>query len=237
MNYPNEMNALITGATRGIGRAIALKLAENGYNLAICARTKQDLDRLRVELEANGVSVLARTVDCTDKEALKIFLEEVIQSFTKVDVLVNNVGLFTPGALLDEADETFENQQLVNVNATYYFSKRIGQLMRNQRSGHIFNICSVASKSAVKNAGSYSVTKAAMLSLNHVLRMELALHQVKVTAIVPGSTYTSSWEGTTLPPEQFVQPGDIARSILHILNLSTGVNIDELVITPLNFEV
>lgn len=231
------MNALITGATRGIGKAIALALAKTGYNLAICSRTEADLDALRLELEAYGVSVLATVVDCSSKAEVNAFLDEVINSEKKIDVLVNNVGVFAPGKLLDEADEVFERQQKINVNATYYISKRVGKLMRNERFGHIFNICSTASKTVVENAGSYSVTKAAMLSLNHVLRTELAPYQVKVTAIIPGSTYTSSWEGTDLPSEQFVQPEDIAKSILHILSLSKGVNVDELILTPLKFEV
>ncbi|RZK55026.1 MAG: SDR family NAD(P)-dependent oxidoreductase, partial [Pedobacter sp.] len=81
----------------------------------------------------------------------------------------------------------------------------------------------------------YSVTKTAMLSLNNVLRKELADYNVKVTAILPGSTLTASWEGTTINPDKFVQPEDIANSIYSILNLSNGVNVDEITLTPLKF--
>jgi 3-oxoacyl-[acyl-carrier protein] reductase len=107
--------------------------------------------------------------------------------------------------------------------------------MREQQHGHIFNICSVASLQAVDNAGSYSVTKAALLSLNNVLRKELAQYNVKVTAVLPGSTLTASWEGTQISQEKFVQPYDIADSLYTILNLSSGANVDELILTPLKF--
>lgn len=229
------MNAVITGATKGIGKAIALKLAKKGYNLAICARTQQDLTTLKDELKDFGVQVDDMVADCSKKEDVLAFCNFVTTSLTNIDVLVNNAGTFLPGSLLDEADETFELQQSLNINSAYYLSKYIGKIMRNQRKGHIFNICSVASISVVENAGSYSVTKAAMLSLNNVLRAELAPYNVKVTAILPGSTLTASWQGTSLPPSQFVQPEDVANSLSAILDLSSGANVDELILKPLNF--
>jgi len=229
------MKAIITGATKGIGRAIAIKLAENGYDLILVARNPKELDNFRVELLALTKGVLVYAVDCSDKAQVQKFLKNAEEDFGFVDVLVNNVGTFMPGSLLDEADEVFEKQQNINVNAGYYFSKFFGKKMRAQKKGHIFNICSVASKAPVKNGGSYSVTKAAMLSLNHVLRQELAPYNVKVTAFLPGSTKTASWEGTTIPDEKFVQPADIADTLFTILNLSKGVNVDEVLITPLDF--
>lgn len=231
------MNAVITGATKGIGRAIAIKLAEEGYNLAICARTATDLNTLENELKYTNVKILTMVVDCSQKNEVLAFVDFVKLSFKSVAVLVNNAGVFLPGNLLDEADENFEQQQLLNVNAAYYLAKYFGKIMREQMFGHIFNICSIASIEVIDNAGSYSVTKAAMLSLNHVLRRALAQYNVKVTAILPGSTLTASWEGTNLPPEQFVQPADIANSLYSILTLSTGANVDELILKPLNFKV
>ncbi len=229
------MNALITGASKGIGKSIAIELAKNGYNIAICARNEQHLAELELSLKRYGVAVFVKKVDCSVKQEILDFSDEVLSTLKQVDVLVNNVGIFMPGSLLDEADEVFELQQQVNVNAAYYFSKKIAKVMRKQRSGHIFNICSVAAKAPVANAGSYSVTKASMLSLNHVLRMELAPHNVKVTAVVPGSTLTASWEGTTIATDKFVQPDDIAKSIMNVLSLSSGANVDELILTPIHF--
>ncbi len=229
------MKALITGATKGIGRAIAIKLWENGYDLVLAARNANELEILRNELLITGRTISVYPVDFSVKESVYQFLNQADVEAGFIDVLVNNVGTFLPGSMLDEDDETFEKQQNLNVNAGYYSSKFLGKKMRAAGHGHIFNICSVASKAPVKNGGSYSVTKAAMLSLNHVLRQELAPHNVKVTAFLPGSTKTSSWEGTTIPDEKFVQPEDIAETLFTILNLSKGVNVDEVLITPLDF--
>ncbi len=229
------MKAVITGATKGIGRAIAIKFAQNGYDLVLVARGLNELEKLKQELTPYGNAVFTQAADCSVKEEVYAFLNSTAINLDQVDVLVNNVGIFLPGSLLDEDDETFEKQQHLNTNAGYYISKFFGKKMRSAKRGHIFNICSVASKAPVKNGGSYSVTKAAMLSLNHVLRQELAPHNVKVTAFLPGSTKTSSWEGTTIPDEKFVQPEDIAETLFTILNLSKGVNVDEVLITPLDF--
>lgn len=229
------MNAIITGATKGIGKAVAIELAKAGYHIIGCARNIAELESFETEIKTYGVKVLALKVDCGNKEEVMAFMKKAIDFAPKVDVLVNNVGIFSSGNLLDEADEVFEMQQQVNVNATYYISKGIGRMMREQRFGHIFNICSVASRLPVENAGSYSVTKAAMLSLNHVLRRELAAHHVKVTAIIPGATYTASWEGTTIDRAKFVQPEDVAKAISTVLNLSNGANVDEIMLTPIAF--
>jgi len=229
------MKAVITGATKGIGKAIALKLWKEGYDLALVARSAEDLKKLQQELFSPGRKILTYAIDCSIKEEVYRFLNQIKDDLGFVNVLVNNAGAFIPGSLLDESDETFEQQQDLNVNGTYYISKFFGKEMRLKRDGHIFNICSIASKAPVENGGSYSVTKAAMLSLNHVLRQELAPHNVKVTAFLPGATKTASWEGTTIPDEKFVQPADIAETLYTILNLSKGVNVDEVLITPLNF--
>lgn len=229
------MNAIITGATKGIGKAIATRLAENGYNLAICARKEDELKAYAEELQYTGAKVMIWQADCSIKQEVYAFCEAVKEEMETVDVLVNNVGTYLPGSLLDESDEQLQKQLDLNVNAAYYLSKYFGKMMRERQSGHIFNICSVASKAVVENAGSYSVTKSALLSLNDVLRAELSKHKVKVTAILPGSTFTSSWEGTQIPAERFVQPEDIASALYTILNLSEGVNVDEIVLKPLQF--
>jgi 3-oxoacyl-[acyl-carrier protein] reductase len=221
------MNAIVTGATKGIGKAIAIKLARSGYDL--------ELASLEEELADSGVRIFSMAVDCSRKDQLYDFCEQTKAMFGYVDVLVNNAGSFIPGLLLDEDDSIFENQLELNLNAAYYLSKYFGKIMRSRGKGHIFNICSVASKEIVENAGSYSVTKSALLSLNNVLRQELSKYNVNVTAILPGSTLTPSWEGTTIPAERFVQPEDIASSLYTILSLSSGVNVDEITIKPLNF--
>ena len=229
------MNAIITGATKGTGKAIATKLAEHGYNLTVCSRNQQELDQLIGELAYTGAKILTFKADCSIKAEAYAFCDFVKEQVPTVDVLVNNAGMFLMGSILDEADDQYEKQMNLNLNASYYLSKFFGKMMREQRYGHIFNICSIASKQVMENAGSYSVTKAALFSLNNVFREELSKYNVKVTAILPGSTLTSSWEGTNIPAERFVQPEDIANTIYSILNLSSGVNVDEITIKPVQF--
>lgn len=226
------MNAIVTGATKGIGRAVALKLAEDGYNLSVCSRNEKELCSFVQELELFGIKAVGLATDCSNREDIKRFCEFTTTELGDIDVLINNVGTFLPASLMDEEDDIFEKQLALNLNAAYYFSKFFGKIMLRRQSGHIFNICSVASKQVIENAGSYCVTKSALLSLNNVLRQELAPYNVKVTAFLPGSTLTASWEGTSLPKEAFVQPEDIADTLHTILNLSTGVNVDEVILTP-----
>ncbi len=230
-----EMNAVITGATKGIGKAIAIKLAENGYNLAICARNALELEAFSADLSYTGVSVFTFVADLGNKAEVAAFCDAVKGEYASIDVLVNNAGVYLPGSMLDEVDDSFENQLNLNLLAPYYLSKYFGKIMRNQQSGHIFNICSIASKEIIPNAGGYCVTKSALLSLNDVCREELSKYNVKVTAILPGSTLTASWEGTEIPAERFVQPEDIAAAIHTVLNLSAGVNVDEVTLKPLQF--
>jgi 3-oxoacyl-[acyl-carrier protein] reductase len=229
------MNAVITAGTKGIGKAIALKLAESGYDIAVCSRNTTSLDELYALLEPLGRRVYLHQTDCGIKNEVYQFCEAVAKQMPVVDVLVNNAGIFQTGSILDEDDEKFERQLNVNLGAAYYAGKFFGKMMRTQASGHIFNICSVASREVVENAGSYSVTKAALLSLNNVFRDELSKYNVKVTAVLPGATRTSSWEGTPIPQERFVQPEDIANAIHSILNLSNGANVDEITIKPVRF--
>jgi short-subunit dehydrogenase len=190
---------------------------------------------LKEELAYTGSKIFCSVTDCSNKDEVYRFCEEVSLQMETVDVLVNNAAVYLPGSLLDEEDENFEMQQRLNLNGVYYLSKYIGKMMRKQQHGHIFNICSVASREINENAGSYAVTKSALLSLNYVLRQELSKYNVKVTAILPGPTLTASWTGTEIPADRFVQPEDIAGTLYTILNLSGGVNVEEIILKPLIF--
>ena len=152
-------------------------------------------------------------------------------------MLVNNVGLFTPVSLLDDETDSFDRMMHVNVYAAHYLSVFFGKQMRTRKSGHIFNICSVASLKPIANSGPYCVSKFASLGLTKVLREELMPHHVKVTAILPGATRTDSWEGTSLPNDRFVAPEDIASVVINCLNMTAGANVDEILIRPLQGEI
>lgn len=233
------MNAIITGATKGIGRAIAQHLAANNYNLALCARRLEDLQELQNELRNKypHLDFFIHTADCGISEELIAFADFVKNNFSFTDVLVNNAGLYIPSALFEEEKDILEFQMRTNVYAAHYLCKVFGEQMKQNRKGYIFNICSIASIKPFINAASYSVTKFALLGLTKVLREDLMQYGVKVTAILPGATLTESWAGTKLPSERFVQADDVALAIINCLNMSKGANVDEIIIRPLGGEI
>lgn len=228
------MNAVVTGATKGMGRAISRALAINNYDLFLCSRSAGELALLQNELnELNPrISVITSVTDCGNPDQVQLFADYITNYVDCPDVLINNAGLYLPSTILNEEDHTLDQQLRINLLAPHYLCRFFGRKMRERRSGYIFNICSIAAISPVVSAGSYSVTKFALLGLTKVLREELMEFGVKVTAILPGSTLTGSWEGTTLPPERFVDPKDIADAVIACLKTSKGGNIDQLIIRP-----
>ncbi|HXH99104.1 MAG TPA: SDR family oxidoreductase [Sphingobacteriaceae bacterium] len=228
------MNAIVTGATKGIGKAISFTLAANNYNLFLCSRNSAELISLKRELKERNprIHVFTSVTDCSDAEQVKRFADEISDCMDSPDVLVNNAGLYLPSKILNEDNNALDQQLQVNLLTPHYLCKFFGRKMREKRSGHIFNICSIASINPVTGAGSYSVTKFALLGLTKVLREELMEFGIKVTAILPGSTLTASWEGTKLPPECFVDPQDVADALISCLKTSKGGNIDQLIIRP-----
>jgi 3-oxoacyl-[acyl-carrier protein] reductase len=233
------MNAIVTGATKGIGRAVVKHLAANNYNVVLCARNEKELDALLAELRETypKLSFYGMKADMEYMSEVKEFADFSLKRLGSVDVLVNNAGLYIPSELLLEEELSLERQMKVNVYAPHYLSKFFTESMKMRSAGHIFNICSIASINPVISAGSYSISKAALLSLTKVLREALMPFGIKVTAILPGATLTDSWSGTTLPSERFVSPDDVAANIINCLQMSAGANVDEVIIRPLKGEI
>ncbi|MGI4804104.1 MAG: SDR family oxidoreductase [Janthinobacterium lividum] len=232
-------NALITGATKGIGLAIAKAFAREGINLAICSRNEQDLWSVKEALlQINpNIKIFVCVADCSLRDDVFNFAAEAERELQSIQIIVNNAGLFLPGSILDEAGDHLQKQLDLNLMAGYELYRYFGKKLMAARAGHIFNICSVASKKVVVNAGSYSVTKFAQLGLNHIMREEMKAYQVKVTAILPGSTLTNSWTGTTVSPQKFIMPEDVAEAVINCLNMSAGANVDELIIQTATGEI
>lgn len=227
-------NALITGATQGIGRSIAIAFAKQGISMAICSRNAKDLETLKQQLLAinPNIQIFIQQADCSIKPQLLHFARQAQEQLGYIKILVNNVGAFIPSGILDDADDALTTMINTNLMPAYELYRFFGKTMMQERSGHIFNICSAAAKSPALNAGTYSVTKAALYSLSNIMKLEMQAYSVKVTAILPGSTYTESWAGTDIPPERFVSSHDVAAAILSAYNMSIGANVDEIVIKP-----
>ncbi|MDB5003568.1 MAG: family NAD(P)-dependent oxidoreductase [Mucilaginibacter sp.] len=227
-------NALITGATKGMGRAIAIAFAIEGISLAINSRKADELDAFKTELlQINpAIKVFTAVADGSNKTELLQFANDATKALGSINILVNNLGMYQYSKILDDADSLF--QQMINTNLmpTYELYRRFGKEMIAAGEGHIFNICSVAALNPVVDAGTYSVTKAALLSLTNVMRLEMQQHGVKVTAVIPGSTLTDSWRGQDVDKDTMVLPEDIASAIVNIYKMSKGANVDQITIKP-----
>ena len=228
------MNIVITGASKGIGRALALKFAENGHHLAICARSLeplQDLEKVLLKISPSS-QIISMTADVSVKSEVKKFADKVLESWDKIDVIINNAGFFIPGAIKDEDDENLPSMIETNLYSAYYLTKFLLPTMINDKCGHIFNICSVASFMAYPQGGSYAISKFAMLGFSKCLREELKPHNIKVTAVMPGATLTDSWKDIELPKERFIPAEDIASIIYNTTLLSDRTVIEDIVIRP-----
>ncbi len=227
------MNAVITGGTKGIGRAIADLLASKGINLFVCSRNECDLEEMKFTLEKNNNSKVQTTVvDMSIKAEVQTFAANILKNVEQVDILVNNAGMFIPGALADEEDGALEQMINTNLYSAYYLTRALLPSMMDRRNGHIFNICSVASKIAYPNGGSYSISKFALLGFSKVLREELKDNAIKVTSVLPGATWSNSWAGINLPRERLMEANDIAIAIWGALQMSTSAVVEEIVLRP-----
>jgi len=227
-------NALITGSTKGMGRAIAVAFANEGLNVAICSRNEKELFEFADLLNRSnpGIKVFAQVADGSDKAQLLAFATAAQQELGFIDVVVNNLGTFILSSILDDADDTFDKQLKTNLMPTYELYRFFGKTMMAAHKGHFFNICSVAALNPVVQAGSYSITKYALLGLTKIMRLETQEHGVKVTAIIPGSTLTDSWKDAVVDKNTMVLPEDIASAIINIYRMSPGANVDEIIIKP-----
>lgn len=234
----NEMNkkAVITGATRGMGRAIAMRLGAEGYDLAIIARSAVELENFKSEALTlyKNIEVLTYTGDLSLSDDAKAFATYVQSHWKKTDVLVNNAGMYEVGGITDAAESVFEKMMNVNFFSSYYLTKSLCGRMQEAKSGHIFNVCSIASKQHIKGASYYTISKHAMLAFSNSLREELRSDKIKVTSILPGATYTSSWDDESLKGGM-IQSEDIASSVMYALSLSHSACVEEISIKPIQF--
>jgi len=228
------MNVIITGGTKGIGRAIAATFADAGFNVAICARTKDDLEAMRMLFLKifPKIEILTMAVDMSVKNEVLAFAKYVSTKWKKVDVLINNAGIFIPGEIHKEGEGVLEKMIQTNLYSAYYLTRAILPLMLPNRKGHIFNMSSVAGIAAYPNGGSYSISKFALLGFSKVLREEMKDKGIKVTTLIPGATWSNSWAGVDLPESRLMQADDIAKTVFAAYNLGGSAVVEEIIIRP-----
>lgn len=229
------IHVVVSGATRGIGRAIAEKFVRNGAHICACARSETDLQVLHDDLKRINphAHINCFSANVADKKQVLAFGDFVKKKFNQIDVLVNNAGVFLSGQLHDEPDGQMEYLMQVNFFSAYHLTRALLPQMIAQQSGHIFNICSIASFMAYPKGGAYAATKFALLGFSRSLREELKPYQIKVTAVMPGATLTQSWSSTDLPASRFMPPDDIASIIWHTYSLSPRSVVEDIVIRPM----
>jgi short-subunit dehydrogenase len=224
---------VITGGTKGIGRAILEKFSSEGYDVATCARSQEDLDILKLEVEEKfGNKVFIQKADMSEKSDIKEFLDFVKLTGREVAVLVNNAGKCVPGEVHLEEEGILEDQIETNLYSAYRMSRGIVPGMKKVRKGHIFNICSTASIMAYSNGGSYCISKFAMYGMSKVLREELKNDGIRVSSVLPGATFTASWEGSDLSQDRFLSPEDVAEMVVATYKLSPRTVVEDIVLRP-----
>jgi short-subunit dehydrogenase len=217
-----------------MGRAIATSFAREGINLAICSRNGDDLAAFSAELSAinPGIKVFTSVTDCSIKDQVTAFAAAAETALGFISIIINNVGMYMHSSIMDDGEDAFEKNVNTNLMPAYELYRYFGKKMIAKHEGHIFTICSVASLNPIAEAGTYSVTKYALLGLSKVMRAEMQQHGVKVTAIIPGSTLTDSWKGMEVDKDKMVLPEDIASAVVNIYKMSPGANTDEIIIKP-----
>lgn len=227
------MNVIITGANKGIGKAIAIRFAAAGHDLLLCARNAEMLDETAKEIsrEYVGISVKFMRADLSKKEEVISFANWCLQQGVP-GILVNNAGIYLPGNAIDEADGFLEMMMNTNLYSAYHLTRKIVPAMMQHGKGHIFNICSIASLAAYDGGGGYSISKFAMNGFTKNLRHELKLHGVKVTGVFPGAVLTDSWSNFDNSNNRIMEARDIAEMVYTATTLTAQAVVDDIIITP-----
>ncbi len=227
------MNIVITGASKGIGKAVAEEFAAAGNTLLLCSRNEFNLYETVSELQTKypAATIFAKPADLSIKEEVIAFGKWCIEKATP-DVLINNAGFFQPGSIYNEPEGVLENQINTNLYSAYHLTRTILSAMMKKKSGHIFNICSIASLQPYENGGAYSISKFAMYGFNKNLREEMKPHGIKVTAVLPGAVLTDSWGNFDNAANRIMEATDIAKMIYAATQLSAGACVEEILLRP-----
>ncbi len=227
------MNIVITGASKGLGKAIATKFAARGNTLFLGARNEDLLLKTGEDLKFNfpQCSIYTKAVDVSNKEQLIDFGIWVLSHGTPT-IIVNNAGQFLPGSVHNEEEGLLEKMIATNLYSAYHLTRLLLPPMMEQKHGHVFNICSIASVQAYANGGSYSISKFAMLGFSKNLREEMKPYGIKVTAVLPGAAFTDSWSGSGVDEKRIMQANDVAEMVYASSLLSPQACVEEILLRP-----
>jgi len=234
---------MITGATAGFGRAIAIKFAQNGHDLIITGRRKERLDELEKELTKNKIKVLSLNFDVRNRSEVGSAIQKLPAKWKDIDILVNNAGLAAGLSHIDDGDiDDWDRMVDTNVKGLLYVTRAVAPLMVARNRGHIFNISSIAGKDVYENGNVYCASKSAVEALSKAMRIDLLKHSIRVTNIAPGMAETEfslvRFKGDKEKADavykgvKALSAEDIAGVIYFCATLPEHVCINDLTITP-----
>jgi NAD(P)-dependent dehydrogenase (short-subunit alcohol dehydrogenase family) len=225
--------AVITGAGRGIGAAIANTLAGLGAHAILCGRTRQALEVTSAAIQKEGGQSTVAECDVVDLASVESVAQRVEQTFGKLDILVNNAGIGGGSSPLHQlAPEIWDRVMNTNLRGVYYCIRSFAPLMIRGRSGHIINISSLAGKNALPNGAAYSASKWGLNGLTYSVAEELRVHNIRVSVICPGSVHTDFTPHTGKNPEKILQPADIAHVVEMIVTQAPQSFASEILLRP-----
>jgi len=222
----NGKTALITGAGKGIGKAIAIALAKEGVNLGLLARTEEDLINVTKETEQFGVNVSYATVDVSSLEQVEAGVQKVTEDLGSFDILINNAGIAKFGGFLDLSPDEFKKIIDVNLMGVYYVTRTVLPQLIEKNGGDIINISSTAGQKGAPKTSAYSASKFGLLGLTESLAMEVRKHNIRVTAHTPSTVATELALKENLTdgnPDKVMQPEDLAEMVVAQLKLHPRV--------------
>lgn len=223
-------NALVTGAGKGIGRAVAIALAQEGVNVALLARTKSQLQEVAEEIEKLGVKAVVVAADVADRTAVEAAVGQALAELGTLDILINNAGIGTFAKLVDMDPAEWEKIIQVNLMGTYYTTRAVLPQMIARETGDIINIASTAGQRGAATTSAYSASKFAILGLTESLMQEVRKQNIRVSALTPSTVATElaiSNKLTDGNPDKVMQPEDLAEFIISQLKLNRRIFIKE----------
>jgi len=225
--------AVITGASRGIGAAIAHKLANLGAVAVLCGRTRSALESTALAIVKSGGKADAVVCDVTDLQSVENAARHVESSFGRLDILVNNAGIGGFGGPLHQLPpDSWEQILNTNLRSVYYTTRVFAPMMIRARSGHIINISSLAGKNALPNGAAYAASKWGLNGLSYSLAEELRGHNIRVAVICPGSTNTELSPHAGKDPAKMLQPEDVAHTVAMLVTQRPQSFVSEVMLRP-----
>ena len=225
---------MITGASKGIGKATAFAFAAAGAKVVLAARTPETLEQVAVKLKEGGAEALPVPTDVTNVDAVQQLIQRTLDVYQHVDILINNAGIGHFGPIVDFEPDDWDAVLNSNLKAVYLCAKYAIPSMLERGSGQIINVLSVAAKVAFQASSAYCAAKAGALALTKVLASEVRQQNIRVTAVLPGSVHTPFWDDVPEHPdfEQMLTPEHVADTIVSICQQPPGMVTEEIAVMP-----